>query len=82
MRLCPSPSPSLAHKHNPKHRHIIYVVMVHIVDVILEEVVILGVVNLENVLIVAIVIILWSIVGIYTASHLGLPIKFLLRRIL
>ncbi len=56
--------------------------MVHIVDVILEEVVILGVVNLENVLIVAIVIILWSIVGIYTASHLGLPIKFLLRRIL
>lgn len=56
--------------------------MFHIADVILEEVVILGVVNLKNVLIVAMVIILWSIVGIYPASHLGLPIKFLLRRIL
>jgi hypothetical protein len=50
--------------------------------VVLEVVIGLGVVNLTNALIVAVVIILWIIVGIYTANNLGLSIKFFLRRIL
>jgi len=44
------------------------------VDKILEVVVRLRVVSLANELIVAVVIILWIIIGIYTVNHLGLPI--------
>jgi hypothetical protein len=58
------------------------VVVFLMVDMILVVVVRLGVMSLTNALIVAIVIILRIIVGIYTTNHLGLPIKFPLRRIL
>jgi hypothetical protein len=52
------------------------VVVVFLVDVILEEVVELEIMSLANALIVAVVIILWILVGIYTTNHLDLPIKF------
>lgn len=50
------------------------------VVMVLEVVVRLGVVSLVKTLIVAVVIILWIIVGIIMANRLGLPIKFLRRR--
>lgn len=52
-----------------------------VVVMVLEVVVRLGVVSLVKTLIVAVVIILWIIVGIIMANRLGLPIKFLRRRI-
>jgi hypothetical protein len=52
------------------------VVVVFLVDVILKEVVELEIMSLANALIVAVVIILWILVGIYTTNHLDLPIKF------
>jgi hypothetical protein len=58
------------------------VVVVFEVDMILEAVVALAVVGLANALIVAEAIILWIIVGIYMAHHLGSPIRLLLKKIL
>jgi hypothetical protein len=52
------------------------VVVVFLVDVILKEVVELEIMSLANALIVAVVIILWILVGIYTTNHLDLRIKF------
>ena len=52
------------------------VVLVFLVDVVLKEVVELEIVSLSNALIVAMVIILWILVGIYTTNHLDLPIRF------
>jgi hypothetical protein len=57
------------------------VLVVPVGNVEVEVVVRLGIVSLVLTLIVAVVIILWFIVGIYMANHLGLPIKFLCRRI-
>jgi hypothetical protein len=53
-----------------------------VVDVILEDVVGLEDVGLTSTLIVAILIILWIIVGIFMAHHLHLPTRFLFVRIL
>jgi hypothetical protein len=55
---------------------VVEVVVVFLVDVILKEVVELEIMSLANALIVAVVIILWILVGIYTTNHLDLPIKF------
>jgi hypothetical protein len=57
-------------------------VVVFVVEVILKEVVGSKVMSLANALIVAIVIIQHIIVEIDMANHLGLPIRFLSRRIL
>jgi hypothetical protein len=59
---------------------LVEVFVVFEVDVILEEVVALAIAGLANALIVSGVIILWSIVGIYIAHHLGLPIRLLLMK--
>ena len=56
--------------------------VVFVVDMILEDVVGLEDVGLTSALIVAVLIILWTIVGIYMAHHLHLPTRFLPMRIL
>jgi hypothetical protein len=58
------------------------VVVVFAVDMILEAVAVLAVVGLTNALIVVEAIILWALVRIYMAHHLGLPIHLLLQQIL
>ena len=60
----------------------VVVPVVFVVDVIPQDVVGLGDVGLSSAFIVAVLIIMWTIVGIYMAHHLDLPTRFLPIRIL
>ena len=61
---------------------VVEVNVVFVAAVILEVVIELVVVSLTNVLNVAVIIIMWIFVGIYTANHLVLPIRLFIWRIL